>query len=406
MPYTKKEINNIRQLAASTDEKNVLLALEICKVRGITPELITAVYWMYNFLAWNEEFQQRFECYDLIEDYWRPTHQIKTIARLFQTPFIQRTTLRFHHLVLLQNKKWQLDWQWLSDTIVLHFKIQQLDFFVRKFILKNCSEDAKNSILKQLIQKNHLGQQSLDLGGLNLEVMPDFLPEFESVQILKLWGNNLRSLPDNWDLFQQLEELNLAENKLNSLPPSMSQLGNLKKLYINNNNWSSEQTIIDLILQMPQLEYINLANHQKETINPKFVQLESLINQGRLQTENSSYKTLVNLVFGTEETQQKLHWTNLIALLTDHHDFVRDLAIAQLKPWISKIDIIPSQATISVLGEISFHTRTYLEQLEQRDIEIVTEIQETTTHILLGNEPDISAVDVHKNYVLLLEEAL
>ena len=69
MSYSGTEITNIKRLVADADLKNLLLALEIVKGRGLVPELLTELYWIYNRLIWAGEKTTEALVYDLISNY-------------------------------------------------------------------------------------------------------------------------------------------------------------------------------------------------------------------------------------------------------------------------------------------------------------------------------------------------
>jgi GTPase SAR1 family protein len=107
----------------------------------------------------------------------------------------------------------------------------------------------------------HIGQiqslESLSLGGIPLEVIPDGIRDLKSLRSLGVYGANLRKIPYWLGELEHLESLNLGGNDLTYLPPSLGNLSKLKSISLYNNRFSE---IPEILFQVKNLSYIHMGN--------------------------------------------------------------------------------------------------------------------------------------------------
>ena len=77
--------------------------------------------------------------------------------------------------------------------------------------------------------------QEFNMGGIDLEIVPDWIGEFGELRKLKLHSNQIKELPDSIGNLQNLEHLELSDNQLVKLPSSIINLRNLKELILYDN---------------------------------------------------------------------------------------------------------------------------------------------------------------------------
>jgi len=75
----------------------------------------------------------------------------------------------------------------------------------------------------------------LELQGLTIHTLPDFLFDLTNIKILVFWHNGLTLLPNNISKLTNLRELWLKSNSLTIIPPSLVRLEKLETLVLNGN---------------------------------------------------------------------------------------------------------------------------------------------------------------------------
>jgi len=92
-------------------------------------------------------------------------------------------------------------------------------------------EEAKKRI-KEAKEKK---LSRLDLGGLNLTIIPGEVFELTGLQLLNLRGNQFAQLPKEIAELKNLNYLGLRDNQLTQLPREIAQLKNLEYLSLSGN---------------------------------------------------------------------------------------------------------------------------------------------------------------------------
>ena len=409
MPYTLAEIENIQRLAKDADLKNVLLAFELIRGRGLVPQLVTDIYWIYNRLIWAQEEALEQEVYLFFQQYWTQKTDLTHLSPLLVTPSKLQQSL--HPDFEAQAEVLGLNLPQLAKQIHAHFGLNYNP--INSFLFKYGTAAIQEQVLPFLKVRAHNGRFLLDLGGFKLKTLPAVLLLEKQIQTLKIWGNDLDKLPDFWEQFDGLEVLNIAENQLTELPPSFSSLSNLQKLYAQNNRFEVPSTI-DRIKQLPNIKHLTISNpnEQTATYSPAdytaLRQLEALINHGKVHTSEKEQLRFLGLYMNNPEALQKLPLIDLFDALSDSNEETRKRAKAKILNWEGATfnGKLPPEASVAILGIVSFATRSKLNQNKEKGIRFTTEINKDTTHIVIGDYPENYAPVQDRPFIFMVEEDL
>lgn len=404
MQYTPDEISKIHLLAEHADLNNVLLAFELIKARGIVVELVDDIYWIYNRLIWELEHRMAKQVFTLFQAYWGQSAVVVGTT--------QEGLLYLDKQIETKAAILKLDLRLLSQRLFLHFPNPSKDFIIR-FLFKNGTVEIQEKILPLLKSREHTGRFLLNLGGLDLKKIPEIILREKHIQILKVWGNNLEALPDFWDQFQFLETLNIAENKLETLPPSFSQLQKLQRLYAQNNRFEV-LPLLDQIKQLNKINYLSITTQKKE--QDKYTssdlellkEIEGLVNHGKLHASEKEKNLFLALVMKKEIALQALSLIDLFEALSDDNELIQKEAKTKLLNWKGSVfsGQIPSNASIAILGFVSFSTRNRITELEMQGIKFTTEWTPNTTHVVLGDLPEVHEMLKERPFIFMTEEDL
>ncbi|NIF04787.1 leucine-rich repeat domain-containing protein [Chryseobacterium sp. Tr-659] len=115
--------------------------------------------------------------------------------------------------------------------------------------------------------------KNIGLENVGINVLPDEIKEFKSLENLQLKGNNFETIPPNILSIQTIREINLQNNKISVIPKEISKLVNLETLYLNQN---SITTIPKELCTMRSLRYLTLNNNQILIIPDEIKELKNL----------------------------------------------------------------------------------------------------------------------------------
>jgi len=404
MQYTSDEISNIHLLAEHSDLNNVLLAFELIKGRGIVVELVDDIYWIYNRLIWAVEHRMAKQVALLFQSYWVPPSPITTI--------LQEDLLNIDTQIEVKASILNLDLTILSQRLFQYSPKPNKKFIIH-FLFKNGTVDIQEKILPLLKSREHTGRFLLNLGGLNLKKLPEIILREKHIQVLKVWGNSLEELPDFWEQFQFLETLNIAENNLKTLPPSFTQLQKLQRLYAQNNQFEISP-LLSQIKQLSKINYLSITTPQKGQQNytssqqELLKQIEGLVNHGKIHASEKEQNLFLALVMNKESALQQLSLLDLFEVLSDDNEVIQKQAKTKILNWKGAVfsGQIPSYASIAILGFVSFATRNRITELERQGIKFTTELTSTTTHIVLGDLPEVSEMIKDKAFIFMTEKDL
>lgn len=404
MEYTPEEILNIHLLTEHADVKNILLAFELIRSRGVVTELVDDIYWIFNRLTWAGEHKMAKEVLTLFDSYQSPSIASST----FSVKELFSIDAQFETKASILN----LDLSLLCQRLFNQFP-NPSDKTIVRFLFKYGTKDIQKKVLPLLKSREHTGRFLLDLGGLNLKELPEIILQEKHIQILKIWGNDLQSLPDFWKQFRFLEVLNIAENKLKVLPPSFVQLQNLQRLYAQNNHFDVTKFVTQ-IRQLPKINYLSIFNPNNKqstyTVADQTLlkQIEGLVNHGKLQASEKAQNLFLALIMNKEEALDQLTLIDLFEALSDNNDAIQKQAKEKILNWKGAVfsGSIPTNASIAILGLVSFATRNRITELEMQGIKFTTELTKNTTHIVLGDFPEASPLLNDQVFTFMTEEDL
>jgi len=138
--------------------------------------------------------------------------------------------------------------------------------------------------------------QEFNMGGTDLEIVPDWIGELNQLIKLDLHSNRIKELQDSIRNLRNLENLNLSNNKLTKLPPSITKLRNLKELVLYDNELTEIpegigsltslkkfylernglEKLPESIGDLKELEYLGLSNNNLVNIPTTISNLKKL----------------------------------------------------------------------------------------------------------------------------------
>jgi len=407
MPYTPFEIQNIQQLARSKELNNNLLAFELIRARGIVPALLTDVYWLFNRFIWEKRPGGIQDTKQQLKTFLQSISSTAAIVPLLKQPWGLRPML---HPVFEGNLEDSIfDLRLLAKLLFEHFGA--INAPIKSFLFRFGSAKVQAQLLPLLKVRDHSGRTLLDLGGLKLQEVPTIILHEKNIQVLKLWDNELTTLPDFWDKFQLLEELNIAENQLKALPPSFMKLSKLRKLYAQN-NFFDVATILNTVQQFPKLKRLRVTSSIRTLDNysdedyQTLRKFEELVEQGKINAPEKEQLLIWGLHMNNAEALQSLQLIDLFDALSDYNPTTRKKAKQAILNWPNAVfnGSIPPDASIAILGMVSFSTRSKLQQVEH--FQYTTEINASTTHIVIGDYPENYNAIKNRAFIFMTEEDL
>lgn len=407
MPYTLFEIQNIQQLARSTELSNNLLAFELIRARGIVPALLTDVYWLFNRFLWEKRTTNTEDAQMLLQIFLQKSSPTSAIVPLLKQPLGLRPMLHPQFERNLEESAFEL--RVLAQLLFEHFGA--INAPIKSFLFRFGSAKVQAQLLPLLKVRDHTGRTLLDLGGLKLQQVPTIILHEKNIQVLKLWDNELTELPDFWDKFKLLEELNIANNQLRKLPPSFAKLSNLQKLYAQN-NFFDVATILNTVQQFTKLKRLRVTSSIRTLDNysdegyQTLRKFEELVEQGKINAPEKEQLLIWGLHMNNAEALQSLQLIDLFDALSDYNPTTRKKAQQAILNWPNAVfnGTIPPNASIAILGMVSFATRSKLQQVDH--FHYTNEINATTTHIVIGDYPENYEVIKDRSFIFMTEEDL
>lgn len=408
MLYTPEEIQNIQNLARHADMENVLLAFELIKGQGLVPALETDVYWIFNRAVWEGEGEMGGEIQEFLRKYWakHPDWELRPLMDTPPHPIASVNIVAEQQILTLG-----LDLGGLAECLYTRYN-RFINKQLSRFLFKYGNKKIQEKIIPRFSEKEaNTGRSFLDLGGFKLGNLPEVVLREKQVQMMKIWGNDLEELPDLWGEFRVLEVLNIAENNLNDLPPSFVKLQKLQKLYAQGNHFEVNR-FIDIIRQLPNLKFLSVASSPNMLLNYTLAentvlrQFEELVNQGKMHASEKMQQLILALYLEDKQAFKKLSLMDFFDALSDSTEETRKRAKYQILHWKnSKFPgILPKGAVVAVLGIVSFAMRSKFAHYEQKGIRFSTEIEPSTTHVLIGDFPENYEEIQDRKFTFLSEE--
>lgn len=395
MGFTTEEINHIYHLAYHRDLNNVTLAFALIQGGPWISQWRTPLYWMFNRYLWAEQTQQAEE---INVYYCQHTPMVAALPPLLFGALTAPPVLSLE--VEKQEKTLGVDWSIMVHHL-LHYGIPVEN--MREFIFRHGTPKIQRQVLPLFQSRSSSGIVGLNLGGLGLAQFPDVVLENPHIEHLELWGNQLQQLPDQWNRLSALAHLNLANNQLSVLPDSFLKLPQLERLYIQNNAFEW-QDLLGYLRQMPQLQQLVAARTDEGTLRV----LEELVQTG-LHRQLEPLQD-VFLALRTQQHLQPYPLPNTAVLLQALASGAPPLPLLVRQHLLQVRTTGPllpfsSQASIAVLGLVTYATRLAIDTLAEQH-HFTTQLTPQTTHILLGDCPQIDTPIENRPYLFLSEQQL
>jgi internalin A len=135
------------------------------------------------------------------------------------------------------------------------------------------TKKSQNEATRKIQYALKTGAAELDLSGLELTEIPEFIAQLANLQTLYLDNSQLASLPDEITHLTNLQQLDLSSNQLTSLPDAISQLTNLQTLNLSYNQLAS---LPEAISQLTNLQTLNLSYNQLASLPEAITRLTNL----------------------------------------------------------------------------------------------------------------------------------
>jgi hypothetical protein len=146
----------------------------------------------------------------------------------------------------------------------------------------------------EIIQLTNL--QVLVLSGNRLTALPPEITQLTNLKALDLRGNELAALPPEITQLTNLQALVLSDNRLTALPPEITQLTNLKALVLSDNRLTA---LPPEITQLTNLQTLNFSDNRLTALPPEISQLTNLqtlnLSDNRLTALPPEIAQLTNL---------------------------------------------------------------------------------------------------------------
>ena len=138
---------------------------------------------------------------------------------------------------------------------------------------KSRAEDSQIEARRRIAHCRSKEADTLDLGGLGLNVTPDEISELQWLRKLRLNDNHLTSIIPEIGHLMKLTQLDVSNNKLASLPPEIGMLLGLKDLNFRGN------LLVALppeLFQIEELSRLNLSVNNLSLLPPEIDRLRAL----------------------------------------------------------------------------------------------------------------------------------
>ena len=138
---------------------------------------------------------------------------------------------------------------------------------------------------------------TINLSKRGLTELPDEIRHNKSLKVLRLYGNNIQEIPEWIGELESLEKLYLGKNKLTALPSSIGQLKNLKLLSA---QYNDIETLPNSIVELENLQQLILNQNKLRSLPDSMHRLKKL---EVLQLKFNELKKIPPSIGGCEQLQ-------------------------------------------------------------------------------------------------------
>lgn len=162
--------------------------------------------------------------------------------------------------------------------------------------------------------------KELDLGGQNLEFIPNSIGDLKSLEYLILDHNYLKMLPESIGALLSLKELNLLNNQLVSLPKSIGKLESLQELDLCDNKLKK---IPDSIGKLTSLQTLRLSENELKRLPESILRLKNLqvldLSLNPLDKKNSKNNPILSKL---EKKCIEIRFSSYFRSHKNHNNFI------------------------------------------------------------------------------------
>jgi len=219
----ESHIDNIRQLLASQEEDNTLLALEIIKAGGLPNELLTDLFLTYKFSSSSKvkRLVKRLVGQQASPDYLAALNSRKQIGRYLAEKTVCNNLVYYSQKANLK-------------PLQLIKMVYERTKRGRLFALFHLDTTEKQSFFKHYLIKDH----HLSLAGLGLTELPKDFCQLDAIHSLDLSLNKFKKVPSVLFKCTNLHTLNIRRvPALHQIPDMLWDIPNLKRLYVSTLYW-------------------------------------------------------------------------------------------------------------------------------------------------------------------------
>ncbi len=186
--------------------------------------------------------------------------------------------INYFTLIYLEKKFWRIKFD------VRDCKVTKLDFLFKSLTILDASIRNLDSLESLILRYNQLTKlpewigefdklELLNLNINNIEWIPSEIGNLNSLKQLLLWKNNLKRIPEEICNLKSLEIVNLRLNSLKKLPENIGRLENLINLNLHDNKLKELPTSICYLYNLKNL---NLSWNEIEFLPENIGTLRSL----------------------------------------------------------------------------------------------------------------------------------
>lgn len=247
----------------------------------------------------------------------------------------------------------------------------------KKLTLKDAGLTALPDDLTPLARVEHL-----DLTDNPLAALPQAIADLPSLRTLTLVGCGLTALPDVFDRLPHLTTLDLRRNKLRALPPSLARAPALTTLRLASNRFDD---VPDLFWHTGRLTaFDGIKGYANGAARQSFEAFYRAIHQ--VDRPPAARARAFALFRGKPDATTPTH--ELLEALTFPHEAMREAARDELlRRGDHATAPIGPGSRVAVLGTIHGRRTDLKARLATIGAGYATAVDDTTTHVVLGNNP-------------------
>lgn len=251
--------------------------------------------------------------------------------------------------------------------------------------------------------------QSLDMSSslTSLRSVPEIIKQLPELRFLYLANNNLRQLPDFFRELKTLQILDLSGNFFTKFPKPLVELTNLETLCIN------AQAIDCLpaeLLAMPNLMVLRITGKDNRRF-PNVALMEKLFLQTQKRCLSDAYKNFILEVLKQPQQIDQMDEAELLDVLNSDIEPLCVQALVVLERLLrERPDIKKPEAGCRVVfkGKIGGKKSQLKNRIKSLNLQTGVSLSKDTTHLVLGQFPDLTWRDLEKmpQLTLLTENML